>query len=125
MSVDLYLRAPDDPNYIPDKLSSVDDIENAVQQVRMTLLTRKGEVLGEPDFGLNTTKYLFEFEGYPLTTLEREANDQIQEYVMLSKVYDIRPTAFTLSDIADIYKTGLGISISVNGRSSFAALYED
>ena len=91
----------------------------------MTLLTRKGEVLGEPDFGLNTTKYLFEFEGYPLATLEREASDQIQEYVMLSKLYDIRPTAFTLNDLADIYKTGLGISISVNGRSSFAALYED
>lgn len=123
--IDLYLRAPGDPNYIPDKFSSNDDIENAVQQVRMTLLTRNGEVLGEPKFGLNTTKYLFEFEGYSTKALESEASDQIQEYVMLSKVYDIRPTVFTLNDLADIYKTGLGINISINGRSSFAALYED
>ena len=123
--IDLYIRSPEDPNFIPDKLSSIDDIENTVQQVRMTLLTKKGEVLGEPDFGLETTKYLFEFEGVSLSVLENEADEQIHNYVMMSKIYVIKPFAFTINDIADVYKTGLGISISIDGVRSFAALYTD
>jgi len=123
--IDLYIRSPEDPNFIPDKLSSIDDIENTVQQVRMTLLTKKGEVLGEPDFGLETTKYLFEFEGVSLSVLEKEADEQIHNYVMMSKIYVIKPFAFTINDIADVYKTGLGISISIDGVRSFAALYTD
>jgi hypothetical protein len=91
----------------------------------MTLLTKKGEVLGEPDFGLETTKYLFEFEGVSLSVLEKEADEQIHNYVMMSKIYVIKPFAFTINDIADVYKTGLGISISIDGVRSFAALYTD
>ena len=70
--IDFYFRAPGDPNYNPDLLSCSNDIENTIEQIRMTLLTKKGEVLGEPNFGLDTTKYLFEFEGYPLDSLEKE-----------------------------------------------------
>ena len=41
---DLYLRAPGDPNYQEGIYESNDSIENALQQIRMTLLTRAGEV---------------------------------------------------------------------------------
>ena len=123
--VDLYFRSPTDPNYRDNVFESRNDIENTVQQVRMTLLTKKGEVLGEPNFGLDTTKYLFEFEGYPISVLEKEASSQIQDYVMLSKIYEVVPTAFNLDDLSDIHKVGLGLDISINGKRTFAALYED
>jgi hypothetical protein len=122
---DFYFRATDDPNYIPEVFESRNDIENTITQVRMTILTKKGEVLGEPSFGLDATKYLFEFEGYPLNLLEKEAAEQIQDYVMLAKQFEIVPTAFNLDDVSDLYKVGLGLDISINGRRSFAALYED
>jgi hypothetical protein len=89
----------------------------------MTLLTRKGEVLGEPDFGFDPTKYLFEFEGFDMDPIEKEANDQIQEYVMMAKLYTIRAEAFTLDDITDVYRTGLGLGVSINGFQQFATLY--
>lgn len=122
--IDFYFREPGDPNYIDGKLSSTDDIENTIEQIRMTLLTRKGEVLGEPDFGLDTTKYLFEFEGSSLTAMEKEADTQIHEYVMMSKIYTINAKAFMLDDITDAYKIGLGLDISLDGRRAFATLYE-
>jgi hypothetical protein len=123
--VDFYFRAQTDPNYRANIFESRNDIENTIEQVRMTLLTKKGEVLGEPDFGLDTTKYLFEFEGYPIGILEKEAASQIQDYVMLSKIYEVVPTAFNLDDLADMHKVGLALDIAINGKRTFAVLYED
>jgi len=123
--IDFYFRAPGDPNYIPEKISESGNIENTIEQIRMTLLTKKGEVLGEPEYGLDVTKYLFEFEGGPLENLEAEANLQIQNYVMMSKLYNVKANAFTLDDIGDIHKTALGLDISIDGRRSFATIYED
>jgi hypothetical protein len=123
--VDFYFRAQTDPNYRANIFESRNDIENTIEQVRMTLLTKKGEVLGEPDFGLDTTKYLFEFEGYPIGILEKEAASQIQDYVMLSKIYEVVSTAFNLDDLADMHKVGLALDIAINGKRTFAVLYED
>lgn len=122
---DIYFRAETDPNYKDGIFESSDDTENTVYQVRMTLLTKKGEVLGEPNFGLDVTKYLFEFEGYPIRMLEREASDQIQDYVMLGKIYEVVPSAFTLEDDGDVHKVGLGLDVSIKGKRAFAVLYED
>lgn len=123
--IDFYFRSTTDPNYISGVFESKNDIENTITQVRMTILTKKGEVLGEPMFGLDATKYLFEFEGYPIDLLEKEASEQIQNYVMLAKKYEIVPTVFNLDDVSDMFKVGLGLDISINGKRSFAALYED
>jgi hypothetical protein len=91
----------------------------------MTLLTRKGEVLGEPDFGFDATGYLFEFEGESLDNIEKVADEQIHNYVMMSRLYTITSKPFTLDDISDIHKAGLGITIQINGVRAFAALYSD
>jgi len=90
----------------------------------MTLLTRKGEVLGEPDFGFDPTKYLFEFEGFDVQPLEKEANEQIQNYVMLAKLYSIRAEVFMMDDISNVYQMGMGLGISIDGVQEFAAFYE-
>ena len=120
---DLYLRAPGDPNYQEGMFESNDPIENALQQVRMTLLTKKGEVLGE-SIGFDAEQYLFQFEGMNVTEMEQDANSQIANYVLLSKPYNIKATAFSLEDAADPYKIGLGLDITVDGLSAFAALFD-
>jgi hypothetical protein len=89
----------------------------------MVLLTRAGEVLGE-DIGFNAEKYLFEFEFSNLTEMESEANAQIAEFVLLAKPYNIDARVFTLDDIADPYKVGLGLDIKINGTSAFATLFD-
>ena len=81
--------------------------------------------MGEPDFGFDATGYLFEFEGGSLDHIEKVADEQIHNYVMMSKLYTIEVKPFTLSEISDIYKAGLGITIEINGVRAFAALYSD
>lgn len=120
---DFYLRSPNDPNYKEGVYESNDSTENALQQIRMTLLTRPGEVLGE-DIGFNAERYLFEFELSDVTPMERDANDQINEYVLFTKPYTISATAFTLDDIGDPYKVGLGLNIKIDGVSAFATLFD-
>jgi hypothetical protein len=46
----------------------------------MTLFTKKGEVLGEPDFGIDLNKYLFEYDIDPMS-LSHEATSQVNKYV--------------------------------------------
>ena len=123
--LDFFFRDPTDPNYRTGIYESSDKIENTITQIRMTLLTRKGEVLGEPNFGFDATGYLFEFEGVSLDNIEKTADEQIHNYVMMSKIYTIVTTPFTLDEISDIHKSGLGITVEVNGIRAFAALYSD
>lgn len=123
--IDFFFRNQLDPNYRPGIYESRDQIENTISQIRMTLLTRKGEVLGEPEFGFDATRYLFEFEGESLNHIEKTADEQIHNYVMMSRIYTIEARAFTLNELSDIYKAGLGISVEVNGVRAFAALYSD
>lgn len=77
---DFYIRESTDPAFQPNQLEVYDDLESMLQQIRMTLFTQKGEVLGEPDFGLDVEKYLFEFSIDPFS-LTREAAAQINTYV--------------------------------------------
>ena len=123
--LDFFFRDPLDPNYRTGIYESRNELENTITQIRMTLLTRKGEVLGEPDFGFDATGYLFEFEGDSLDNIEKVADEQIHNYVMMSRLYTITSKPFTLDDISDIHKAGLGITIQINGVRAFAALYSD
>lgn len=120
---DFYFRSPGDPNYVDGLFESNDPIENAIQQTKMVLLTRKGEVLGE-DIGFNAEKYLFDFEFADLSEMEREANEQITEFVLLSRPYLIKASAFTMDDEFDPYKVSLGLNIKIDGQSAFATLFD-
>lgn len=81
---DFYLRPESDPAYRPDQLEVYDELESTVQQIKMTLFTRKGEVLGDHTFGLQVDKYLFEFSIDPFA-LTSEAQSQIGLYVLESR----------------------------------------
>lgn len=77
---DFYTRTMDDPKYLGDRVEVSDDLESTIQQVKMTLFTKKGEVLGEPDFGIDLNKYLFEYDIDPMS-LSHEATSQVNKYV--------------------------------------------
>jgi phage baseplate assembly protein W len=92
---DFYLREENDPAFRPSQLEVYDDLESTIQQVKMTLFTRKGEVLGEPDFGINIEKYLFEFSISPFR-LSNDAESQINKYVSETRKRKItaRPASY-------------------------------
>lgn len=77
---DFYTRTNEDPKYLEDRVEISDELESAIQQVKMTLFTRKGEVLGEPDFGIDMDGYLFEY-AVDTSRLGRDAMGQVNKYV--------------------------------------------
>jgi phage baseplate assembly protein W len=81
---EIYFRGDTDPKFRTDRVEVTDDLEATVQQIMMTIFTKKGEVLGEPAFGLNLDDYLFEFDVDP-TSLSRVAQEQIYTYVFETK----------------------------------------
>lgn len=85
------MREEADPAYQEGRLEVYDDLESAIQQIRMTLFTKKGEVLGEPNFGLDVEKYLFSYNIDPFV-LSKEADQQINSYVS-----EARKRAFKIS----------------------------
>ena len=114
---DFYIRRDDDPAYRANQYEVYDATESMLQQIRMTLFTRKGEVLGEPDFGLEVDKYLFEFDIDPFS-ITKEASAQLSKYVGETRKRDVtvRPASYPdwnstreifvlLIDIPDINNT--------------------
>lgn len=124
-SVDFYFRNPSDPAYREGILQTNDDLENTLQQVRMTLLTKKGEVLGEPDFGFGMEQYLFEFDSIPLSLINKDANEQIEEYVLYSRKYKVRAEAGYVTGIDDENRTSLVMDVLIDGSTkAFSTLFD-
>jgi len=119
---DFYMRPESDPKYRPDQVEVYDEIEACINQVKMTLLTNKGEVLGEPNYGIEPEKYLFEFELDPFK-LSDDANAQIQDYVSEAKKrsVSVKPQYTTDEKDRKIYI----LQVDISGRQSpFAVMYD-
>ena len=80
--VELYNRDPGDPNYKRGVIDITDPIEICLGQLKMILLTNKGEVLGDPKFGLNLDELVFSLD-LSEKTLQEEISKNIRVYVPL------------------------------------------
>lgn len=56
---DIYARNDEISSYRDDQIEIHDPLLELVQKLEHTLLTNKGEVLGEPDFGCDLEKLVF------------------------------------------------------------------
>lgn len=113
MAVDVYLRLPNDPNYVASYVEVEDDVSNFVQQIEMILTTKPGEVLGFPDFGVNLDGYLW--NNYVTSgTIKNDIQSQIRKYCPTHQLripYDISVN-FVQGEIVD----GIIIDIIIDGR---------
>lgn len=93
---DFYIKRQVDPAFNATQVEVYDETESLLQQLRMTLYTKKGEVLGEPDFGIEVEKYLFEFTIDPFK-LTKEASGQINKYVgeARKRTIGVRPATYS------------------------------
>lgn len=56
---EIYNRDPSDGSYNPYQVETTDPIEICKGQIKMILFTNRGEVLGDPSFGLNLEDLIF------------------------------------------------------------------
>lgn len=88
MIKEIYFRDPSDSKFIYNSVESYSELELVLNKVRMILLTKKGEVLGEPELGLDLEDMLFDFtlDEYKL---RQSFYAQVQKYITESNKYDI------------------------------------
>ena len=57
---EIYCKLTSDPNWLPN-IETQDEAYNILQQIKVVLGTKKGEVLGTYTFGVNLQEYLFQY----------------------------------------------------------------
>ena len=118
--LDFYMRSEGEPKYNKNLLINSDENEEAITQVRLTLLTEKGEVLGEPNFGVDVNQYLFDFDINPFS-LTKEAENQIATYVSASRIKNIIVTPAQFTD--DRERKTFVLSVDIQGNDPFGIFY--
>ncbi|MHA1675879.1 MAG: hypothetical protein ACTSU6_01740 [Candidatus Njordarchaeales archaeon] len=118
--LDFYMRSEGEPKYNKNLLINSDENEEAITQVRLTLLTEKGEVLGEPNFGVDVNQYLFDFDINPFS-LTKEAENQIATYVSASRIKNISVTPAQFTD--DRERKTFVLSVDIQGNDPFGIFY--
>lgn len=90
MAIDLYFKLEDDKIFNPYAIEEESDYEIFLQQLDMILTTRKGSILGDPEFGLSLDQYLWSFSGGS-GSIKQDIYQQITQYVEFQKEipYDI------------------------------------
>jgi hypothetical protein len=118
---DFYMRQQGDPKFRPDQVEVYNEVEALINQIKMTLFTNRGEVLGEPRFGIQVEKYLFEFDIDPFG-LSAIAESQVNEYVTLSRSYSIKIDPAKIPDRKS-NRDVLVLNINIGEDRQFAVLY--
>lgn len=77
---EIYNKLPTDLNY-ELKVESLDAVTNLLQQIKMVLGTKPGEIIGQPMFGCDLEKYLF------LMNYNKDEMKQMIIYEISSSIY--------------------------------------
>lgn len=72
---------PSDIKYVKGKLTTTDEVEQIVQQIKVILGTKPGEVLGDPTFGFDLEECLFQF-GVSKERILQQIRDQVFRYLV-------------------------------------------
>lgn len=77
---DLYIKYEGHPKFREDIIIEDDVISVLIQKYEMILFTNKGELLGEPRFGCDLEKFLFQTK-VSAKFVEEQINRQIAQYI--------------------------------------------
>lgn len=108
---EIYCRNASDPGYNPNQQETDHPLEAILSKIKMILFTRKGEIAGHYDLGMNLEEMLFEF-GFDEYRITDNFYAQLLGYVPDTANYkvDFKITFVpgTIRDIAyiDIYIDG-------------------
>lgn len=107
--MEFYVRADGDPNFDPYKVHSESEIAQVITQIETLLFTNKGEVLGEPNLGVNLEDLVYTLN-YNESMINSLINQQINQYVPLAGKYNVQiETSFYKGTVRDIAQINISI----------------
>lgn len=77
---EIYCRMPSDTRYNSNMLDTTDEVERILTQIRVILGTKHGEVLGDPNFGIDLEQYVFSY-GSKKKDILKEIKAQVNQYL--------------------------------------------
>lgn len=111
---EIYCKLPTDEDY-EVKIESLDEAANILQQIKIVLGTKPGEVLGNPMFGIDLEKYLFTM-GYNKDEIVELINTEIQQSIYYNATkWNLSVDVLFGHNADDPYEYAL-IDISLNHR---------
>ena len=110
--MELYIKAIGDPNFDADQLQTDEDIQLLLTQIETLIFTNKGEVMGNPEFGLNIEDYVYSFR-YNDTMLQSMITSEISRYVPLSYKY---PVNVNVEFTSETERNMVFIDITIDNR---------
>jgi hypothetical protein len=122
MYLDFYMRTQDDPNFVPGQFQVSNLTEALVEQIKMSLLTSKGEVMGDPNFGFGAYDYLFDTHTANTAAITASADTQIQSYVTLSQNISVTTAAIVYQ--VEKYRNAIGLDVQIGDLGKFGILFD-
>ena len=80
MIQEIYTRMPTDTKYNSNILDTHDEVERILTEIRTILGTKHGEVLGDPNFGIDLEQYVFSY-GIKKQEILKNLKNQINQYL--------------------------------------------
>lgn len=80
MEIDFYIKSKLHKDYDPDMLEITDDMAILISKIQTLIFTNKGEVLGDPNFGCDIPKLLWQ-TNLNATDIQNQIYEQIQTYI--------------------------------------------
>lgn len=115
---EIYIRQPNDPKYKDDVLEFSDEYEILISKILMILNTRKGEVLGDYNFGVSLEDLLFTFD-IDDSELESKILNQVRSYIPEAQKFKLQLSIKRFrGQIRDI----ILLDFIIDGRESFGVL---
>ena len=100
--MEIYIKTVEDPNHEPNKLHVEDEIQQLITQIETILFTRKGDVLGMPDFGCSLEDMLFTL-GFAEYKIKQEIRNQLTAYCPLATKHNVTiDVSFQKGEVRDI-----------------------
>jgi len=98
--MEFYVKNIGEPNYKSDVMQQDSELSMLLTQIQTMLFTRKGEVLGQPNFGANLEDYVYElrYNDYQLKTV---IDNQITEFIPLASKYNVSVGIEVVDDVTN------------------------
>lgn len=117
---DIYSRDVDAPKYQESRLEVDDALDDLIIKIDNCLFTRRGEVLGAPDFGCNLDDLVFSLTSNE-EVIRNKIGEQIVAYCLTG--YDGLSVNIEVTFFASAERNGCFIDIFVEDKRVIGVLY--
>ena len=109
---DLYIKGTRDKFYDSIKVENTTFIDTIISKIYMILMTNKGDVMGDPNFGADIPKFLWKTK-FPSSTIKNNIEDQFSNYIPELKSTDYKINVYILQGkIQDIGIISINLGIT-------------